>query len=60
LSTTKYAGLFPLVLLISRPLSGEQEIGENQVTNIIFILVDDLGSGDLCRYNPTSQIKFIT
>ncbi len=51
--------LFSFLLLASGILSCQQENVENQPPNIIIILADDLGYGDLSCYQPNSIIKTV-
>lgn len=46
-------------LLVARTMSCHQEKEENQYPNIIIILADDLGYGDLSCYQPNSKITTV-
>lgn len=51
--------LFSFLFLAVGILSCQQENGENQSPNIIVILADDLGYGDLSCYQPNSIVKTV-
>lgn len=51
--------LFSFLFLAVAILSCQQEYGKNQPPNIIVILADDLGYGDLSCYQPNSKVKTV-
>ncbi|MEX2514337.1 MAG: arylsulfatase [Cyclobacteriaceae bacterium] len=55
----KKAVLFSFLVLATGVFSCQQENGENKPPNIIIILADDLGYGDLSCYQPNSKIKTV-
>ena len=54
-----YPSVFSFFWLVIVLFSCQGEVHENQLPNIIVILADDLGYGDLSCYHPNSKIKTV-
>lgn len=52
----KYCAAFLLALILVSNIGCQGQVSTRQMPNIVFILADDLGYGDLKAFNPQAQI----